>query len=262
MSITALPPVRVEDLSLEYRIPRHSAGSLKETMIRIARRGIAYDLLTAVNDVTFDVRPGEVFGIIGPNGAGKSTLMKVIARVLPPTNGRVRVRGRVSPMIELGAGFNPEQTARENVVLYGTLLGRDVRHMKARCAAIADWAELPDYLDVPIRAFSSGMLARLAFAVAVDVKPDVLLVDEILSVGDEAFQRKSSERMTELIEGGAAVILVTHNMQQVLDKANRVLWLDHGRAVQIGDPAGTVSAYIKSTGGAVADASTSSAGNE
>ena len=239
-------PVRVDHVSLVYRVPTYKAGSLKETAVRIARRGIAYDSLRAVNDVSFEVQAGEVLGIIGPNGAGKSTLMKMMARVLPPTSGRVRVRGRISPMIELGAGFNAEQTARENIILYGALLGRDARHMKAHCDQIADWAGLRDYLDVPIRAFSSGMVARLAFSVAVDVKPDVLLIDEILSVGDEAFQRRSSERMSGLIEGGAAVVLVTHQMQQIRARADRALWLDHGRIVLSGDPKKVVTEYEES----------------
>lgn len=240
------PPIRIERATLEYRVPRHRAGSLKETAVRIARRGIVFDSLLAVNDVSFEVNAGEVLGIIGANGAGKSTLMKMMARVLPPTSGRVRVRGRVSPMIELGAGFNPEQTARENILLYGTLLGRDVKHMKASCEQIAEWAGLTDYLDVPVRAFSSGMVARLAFSVAVDVKPDVLLVDEILSVGDEAFQQRSSERMNGLIEGGAAVVLVTHQMQQVVERADRALWLDHGRIQVTGKPREVVEAYTSS----------------
>lgn len=242
------PQIQLDNVSLEYRLPRHRAGSLKEMAVRIARRGISYDVLRAVNNVSFEVRPGEVLGIIGPNGAGKSTLMKLMARVLPPTSGRVRVRGRVSPMIELGAGFNFEQTARENIILYGTLLGRDARHMSARCEPVAEWAELTDYLDVPVRAFSSGMVARLAFAVAVDVRPNVLLVDEILSVGDAAFQRKSSDRITELITSGTAVVLVSHNTPQVLEKAHRVLWLDHGHARQLGTPGEVTQAYARSSG--------------
>ncbi len=247
--MTSEPPIQVENVSLEYRVPRHRAGSLKETAVRIARRGIAYDLLRAVDDVSFEVQAGEVLGIVGPNGAGKSTLMKIMARVLPPTAGRVRVRGRVSPMIELGAGFNPEQTARENIVLYGTLLGRDAKEMRQRCGQIVEWAGLVDYLDVPVRAFSSGMVARLAFSVAVDIRPDVLLVDEILSVGDEAFQRKSNERMRQLIQGGAAVVLVTHQTSQVVAHADRAIWLDRGRIQKMGDPEEVVDAYS----GAVVD---------
>ena len=240
------PRVQVEDASLIYRVPRHRASSLKETLIRIARGGISTTTIRALNKVNFSVNSGEVFGIIGANGAGKSTLMKLLARVLPPSEGRVRVRGRVSPMIELGAGFNPEQTGFENVVLYGTLLGRDARYMRSRCEAIAEWAGLLDYLDVPVRAYSSGMLARLAFAVAVDVHPDVLLIDEILSVGDESFQRRSSERMNELIGGGTSVVLVSHQMQQILDRANKAMWLDHGVVRAIGDTKEVVDAYLGS----------------
>ena len=246
--VTGEAPIRVEDLTLEYRVPRHSAGSLKETLVRIARRGIAYDLLRAVNGVSFHVDQGEVLGIVGPNGAGKSTLMKVMARVLPPTSGRVRVRGRVSPMIELGAGFNAEQTGRENVILYGTLLGRDARHMKSRCTAIAEWAGLTDYLDVPVRAYSSGMMARLAFSVAVDVEPSVLLIDEILSVGDGAFQLKSGQRMAELIGGGTSVVLVSHQLPLMVERCDRVMWLDHGVLKALGAPREVVTAYAGSVG--------------
>lgn len=239
------PPILVESASLEYRVAQHAAGSLKETLVRITRRGLSHTKLRAVDDVTFHVGAGEVVGIIGRNGAGKSSLMKLMARVLPPTSGRVRIRGRVSPMIELGAGFNPEQTGRENIILYGTLLGRDARLMRSRCAAIAGWAGLDDYLDVPIRAYSSGMVARLAFSVAVDVRPEVLLIDEILSVGDDAFQRKSAERISELIDDGAAVVIVSHQMDQILDRAHRVIWLDKGRVQQAGDPDAVVSAYMQ-----------------
>lgn len=239
------PPIQVEGVVLEYRVPRHRANSLKETVVRIARRGIAFDLLRAVDDVTFSVDRGEVLGIIGSNGAGKSTLMKVMARVLPPTTGRVRVCGHVSPMIELGAGFNGEQTCRENIVLYGTLLGRDARHMRERCTPIAEWAGLSEYLDVPVRALSSGMVARLAFSIAVDVDPDVLLIDEILSVGDESFRHKSAERMDQLIRGGAAVVLVSHDMTQIVARADRALWLDHGRIRALGAPKDVTEAYVE-----------------
>jgi ABC-type polysaccharide/polyol phosphate transport system ATPase subunit len=242
------PRIRVENASLEYRIPHHAAGSIKETLIRIAKRGIAYDLLHAVDGVSFDVRAGEVLGIIGPNGAGKSTLMKLIARVLPPTHGNVQVRGLVSPLIELGAGFNLEQTARENIVLYGALLGRDAKLMRTRCESVAEWAELSSFLDVPVRAYSSGMLARLAFAVAVDVQPDVLLIDEILSVGDSAFQDKSAQRIDQLIEAGTSVVLVSHNLSQVVEKSHRVLWLHRGRVASLGEPASVVTQYVESSG--------------
>lgn len=239
-------PITVENLRLEYRVPRHRSNSFKETAVRIVRRGIQFDRLLAVNDVSFGVAQGEVLGIVGPNGAGKSTLMKVLARVLPPTSGRVRVRGRVSPLIELGAGFNFEQTARENIVLNGALLGRDAKVMKHRCLPIVDWAGLTDYLDVPVRTFSSGMVARLAFAIAVDVEPDILLIDEILAVGDEAFKKKSAERLDDLINGGAAGVLVSHQMTQVVERCARAIWLDRGRVRMTGEPLEVTEAYAAS----------------
>lgn len=199
--------------------------------------------LVAVADLSMAVTPGRIHGLIGPNGAGKSTLMKIMAQVLPPTEGRVRVRGRIAPMIELGAGFNPDLTGLENIVLYGTLLGRDPSLMRSRAVAIAEWADLSDYLNVPVRSYSSGMLARLAFSVAVDTDPQVLIVDEVLSVGDESFQRRSLARIEQMIGGGTAVVLVTHNMTQVLERATRALWIERGRVRQEGDPADVVAAY-------------------
>jgi ABC-type polysaccharide/polyol phosphate transport system ATPase subunit len=193
-----------------------------------------------------EVQQGEVLAVIGANGAGKSTLMKLLARILPPTEGRVVIRGRVSPMIELGAGFNPEQTARENIILYGTLLGRTPREMRQRCGAIVEWAELTEYIDVPVRAFSSGMVARLAFSVATDVRPDVLLIDEILAVGDDRFQRRSLERVTELIAAGAAVVLVTHSMGDVVSRAHRAILLERGKVRAVGDPEDVVKEYLGS----------------
>ena len=161
----------------------------------------------------------------------------------PPSEGRVRVRGRIAPMIELGAGFNPDLTGLENIVLYGTLLGRDPSLMRSRATAIAEWAELVDFLDVPVRSYSSGMLARLAFSVAVDTEPDVLIVDEVLSVGDESFQRRSLQRIEQMIGSGTAVVLVSHSMTQVLERASRVVWLERGRIRAQGAPAAIVAAY-------------------
>jgi ABC-type polysaccharide/polyol phosphate transport system ATPase subunit len=189
------------------------------------------------------VAPGEVLGVIGPNGAGKSTLMKMVARVLPPTKGRVVVRGLVAPMIELGAGFNPEMTAYENIILYGTLLGRTPGQMQERVASICDWADLNDFIDVPTRSYSSGMLARLGFSVATDIHPEVLVVDEVLSVGDAAFQEKSKHRMMEMIDHGAAVLFVSHALETVKQLSDRVLWLDHGTVQGVGGPSEVVSAY-------------------
>lgn len=240
--------IEVDNVTQVYRLPTHDASSIKELAVRMLRRRPRASALVALNSVSFTVERGEVFAVLGPNGAGKSTLMKLLARVLPPTAGRVIVRGHVSPMIELGAGFNMEQTARENIVLYGTLLGRSIRHMRSRCWAIAEWAGLEEYLDVPIRAFSSGMVARLAFSVATDVKPEVLLIDEVLSVGDAAFQQKSSERMEELIAGGTSVVLVTHSMDVVRERADRAMLLDRGNVQVIGSARDVVAYYERLVG--------------
>lgn len=237
------PTISVTDLGVAYRLSRNHAGTIKEFVIRSVKRQVSYERLWALRNLSFEVFPGEVLAVIGPNGAGKSTLMKVVARVLPPTEGRVIVRGAVAPMIELGAGFNMELTAEENILLYGTLLGRDPETMRRRIGPILEWSGLEEFGDVPTRSFSSGMLARLGFAVATDVQPDVLVVDEVLSVGDEAFQNRSKERVATLMEGGAAVLLVSHTLDTVLELADRVMWLDHGKVVQEGDPQAVISAY-------------------
>lgn len=236
----------MSEVALDYRLARSSASSLKEFAIHLFRRQVQYERLRALDGVTLRVQRGEVVAIIGSNGAGKSTLMKVVARVLAPTEGRVVVRGRVAPMIELGAGFNSEMTGSENTLLYGTVLGRTTAEMRGRTGAIAEWAGLEKYMDAPLRSYSSGMLARLAFAVAVDSQPDLLLVDEVLSVGDEQFQRRSASRIKELMDAGTSVVLVSHSMETVRSEAQRVVWLDHGRVVLEGDPDRIVNAYLAS----------------
>lgn len=243
VALTMQPSIEAHEVALAYRLAHDQAGSFKEFAIRFVRRQVQYEQLWALKGVTFSVLPGEVFAVIGPNGAGKSTLMKVIARVLPPAQGRVVVRGSVAAMIELGAGFNAEMTALENIVLYGTLLGRDPEEMRERARAIVEWAGLEQFLDVPIRAFSTGMHARLGFAVATDATPDVFVVDEVLSVGDEAFQRKSMGRIEEMIESGTSVVLVSHDLDTVLDMAGRVMWLEAGEVRMLGDPKEVVDAY-------------------
>lgn len=242
------PLIDVQDVSVAYRMPRDQAGTVKEFALQLLKRQVRYEEFWAVQGVSFQVRRGEVFSLIGPNGAGKTTLMKVVARVMPPTLGRVVVRGTLAPMIALGAGFNPELSGFENIVLFGTLLGRDPEHMRERAAYIAEWAGLAEFMDVPIRSYSSGMLARLGFSIAVDVDPDVLVVDEVLSVGDQAFQKKSFERMQQLMDGGAAVLLVSHALDKVEEMSDRVLWLDRGQVKMIGEPKEVIDAYKASVG--------------
>lgn len=240
------PAVECREVSLVYPLVRDRPGTFKEQVIRSLRRKIEVDELHAIRDLSFRIEYGEVLGVIGDNGAGKSTLMKMVARVLPPTRGRMIVRGLVAPLIELGAGFNPELTATENVVLYGAILGRSPREMAERAGPIIDWAGLSEFADVAVRTFSSGMLARLGFSIVTDIDPDVLLVDEVLSVGDQGFREKSRERVRSVMERGAATILVSHDMELVQDLASLAIWLDKGRVRRQGPPEEVIEAY---TGG-------------
>lgn len=235
--------IHVEDVSLAYFLDRGRAGTFKEAIIRRMQGKHERERLWALSGVSVSIDPGEVFAVIGPNGAGKTTLMKLIARVLPPTTGRVVVRGLVAPIISLGAGFNPELTARENIVLYGSLLGRDPSYMRDRVTAILEWAEVSEFGEVPIRNYSSGMLARLAFGVATDVEPDVLVVDEVFAVGDQNFRKKSRAKMEELIGGGTTVVLVSHNMNLIGRIADRAMWLENGHTKMVGEPEDVVAAY-------------------
>ena len=236
--------VEATDISLAYRRTRHRVSSLKQTAIDTINRRMAYEEFFALKGVTFNIARGETVSVIGRNGAGKSTLLKVVGRVLPPTTGRVVVRGLVAPMIELGAGFNPELTGAENIVLYGTLLGRTPKEMKTRIEPIADWAGLTEHLDIPIRAYSSGMIARLAFATATDVTPDLLLIDEILSVGDADFREKSAARTLEMMNGGCAVLLVSHDLEAVKNMSTRAIYLENGLQKFSGQPQNVIDSYL------------------
>jgi ABC-type polysaccharide/polyol phosphate transport system ATPase subunit len=238
--------IEVKNVRLTYRVLMNRTGSLKE-LVRDAIKGrVRINNYVALDDVSFTVDKGEVLAILGKNGAGKSTLLKVLARVLPPTQGTVQVSGAIAPMIELGAGFHPELTGAENVVFYSTLLGRDIKKTRAKLIEIGEWAGVTDHMNFPLRTFSSGMVARLAFATATAENSEVLLVDEILAVGDASFQEKSRNRMMELIGSGAAVVLVSHDMATVRSLATRAIWLDAGKVVMSGDPEEVVTAYENS----------------
>ena len=235
--------IEVKNLNVTYRVLMNKSSSLKELLrdaIKGKTRVVDY---MALQSVSFNVNKGEVLAILGRNGAGKSTLLKVLAGVLPPTTGSSKVSGKIAPMIELGAGFHPEMTGAENVLFYSALMGRDIKSVKARTHAIGEWAGVSDHMDFPLRTFSSGMVARLAFATATDESADVLLVDEVLSVGDSDFRLKSKARMLELINSGVAVVLVSHDMSAVRQLATRAIWLENGRCKMIGNPEDVVSAY-------------------
>jgi ABC-2 type transport system ATP-binding protein len=238
--------VTLENVSVRYRIPAERYGTFKEFAIRWLQRRVRTQSFWALHRVSFEVYRGEVFGIIGANGAGKSTLLKVISRVMRPTEGRVRVYGRVVPLLELGAGFHPELTGRENIFLNGAILGFTRREMEAKFQRIVEFSELQDFIDAPLRTYSSGMWARLGFAVAIDTEPDILILDEILSVGDEAFQRKCVARIEELRQHGVTILLVTHNTELVASMCSRAAWLDHGRLQLVGEAAVVAQAYRES----------------
>ncbi len=235
--------IRLEKVTLRYRVPRERIFSLKEYAIHRLQKRIVYDDFTALSEIDLSVTAGERVGVIGRNGAGKSTLFRIISRVLPPGEGRVYVAGRIAPILELGLGFHGELTGRENVMLQGALLGFSRAETRRRLDRIVAWAELEEFIDAPIRTFSTGMAARLAFAVATDVDPDILLVDEALAVGDEKFQRKCKERMAALRSGGKTFMLVSHSLQQIRRTCDRVIWLHHGRIVRDGDARTVCDAY-------------------
>jgi ABC-type polysaccharide/polyol phosphate transport system ATPase subunit len=235
--------IQLERVALRYRVPRERIRSMKEYAIRWIQRRVVYDDFVALADVSLRVEAGERVGVIGRNGAGKSTLFRLIARVLPPSAGRVVVVGRIAPILELGIGFHGELTGRENVMIQGTLLGFSRDQIRARMEEIVAWAELRDFIDSPIRTYSTGMAARLAFAVATDVDPDILLVDETLSVGDEKFQRKCKDRMDGLRGRGKTVMLVSHSTEQIRNFCDRAVWLHHGRVVSDGSAADVTRAY-------------------
>lgn len=237
------PAILLEGVTVRYAVPREMVLTLKEYAIRKLVRRIEENELVALRDVSLAVRPGERVGVVGPNGAGKSTLFRVLARVRRPSAGRVVVRGRVAPLLELGLGLHGELTGRENVVLQGALLGFSREEMLARMESIAAFAELEGFLDAPIRTYSTGMAARLAFAVATDVDPDVLLVDEALSVGDERFRARCHERMEHFRERGKTFLLVSHSLAEITGNCQRALWIAEGRVVRDGPADEVCAAY-------------------
>lgn len=231
--------IKVEHISMKFRISHDRIRSLKEFTVAFLRHQLSYEEFWALKDVSFEVGKGEVFGIIGHNGAGKSTLLKVISGILKPTEGTISTRGGVVPMLELGSGFDQDLTGRENIFLNGAILGYSEEFLNQKYDEIVRFSELERFIDVPIRNYSSGMLARLAFSVATAVSPEILIVDEILSVGDEEFQKKSRKRMMELMSGGTTVLFVSHQLGQIREMCSRVLWLEHG-AVKMIDSADEV----------------------
>lgn len=246
--------IEVQNVSMRFNLGIEKNNSLKQMAVDLfskkareeKRKRKKQNEFWALQDVNFQVKKGEVLGFVGSNGAGKSTLLKVVAGVMKPTKGKIMIGGNICPMIELGAGFDLDLTARENIYLNGAVMGYAKDFLDNKFQEIVDFSELHDFLDVPVRNFSSGMTARLAFSIATIVEPEILIVDEILSVGDLNFQQKSENKMRSLISGGTTVLYVSHSIESIKSLCNRVVWLDHGKVVMTGETNEVCTAYYES----------------
>ena len=235
--------LRIAGMSLCYRLAKQRVPSFKDYAIHWMKGALRYEKFWALQEIDFEVRRGESVGIVGMNGAGKSSLLKIIAGVLDPTVGTVEARGRVSPILELGTGFDPELTGRENIFLNGLLLGRTRREIRDREEAIIEFSELGDFIDSPIRTYSSGMTGRLGFSIATAWHPGILILDEVFAAGDAAFTRKCEQRIKAFHEAGVTALIVSHSADQILNNCSRCIWLDHGRLLADGEPAPVLEKY-------------------
>ena len=235
--------IEVRNVSMRFNMAKEKHESLKEYFLVAVQGKLQFEEFYALRDVSFDVEKGDCYGLIGLNGSGKSTLLKVISGVFKPSQGSTVVHGTIAPLIELGAGFDMDLTARENIYLNGTVLGMTPKYIDSKFDEIVEFSELRDFLDVPLKNYSSGMVSRIAFSIATVTKPDVLIADEILSVGDFLFQEKCEKRMNELMGGGTTVILVSHSIDQIERLCNRVTWLEKGRVRMTGDVQTVCDAY-------------------
>ncbi len=227
--------IEVKDVTMKFRMGSQPINSLKEYVTTTIKGTLKFNEFVAVNNLSFELEKGKTLGLIGKNGAGKSTTLKLISGILKPTSGRIITHGNIVPMLELGAGFDLELTGRENIYLNGAVLGYTKKFLDSKIDEIISFSELGDFIEQPIRNYSSGMMARLAFSIASVVEPEILIVDEILSVGDAAFQKKSRNRMEELMNGGATVLFVSHDIEQIEELCDKVLWLEHGTKRMFGD---------------------------
>jgi len=235
--------IKVKNATVRFNKATENYNGLKEYVIKMLKGELMFQEFLALKDVNFEVKKGESWGVIGANGSGKSTLLKLICGILKPYKGTVKVHGKIAPLIELGAGFDPQLTARENIYLNGALLGHKKAFMEMHFNEIIEFAELGDFIDVPIKNFSSGMAARLGFAVATIVKPDILIVDEVLAVGDIAFQEKCRKRMESLLQNGTTLLFVSHSSKQVKELCQNVIWLDKGHVVAQGRAEDIIQKY-------------------
>ena len=237
--------VEVNNVTIRFNMASEKVDNLKEYVIKLIKKELIFQEFLAVKDVSFKVKKGEAWALIGVNGSGKSTMLKAISGILKPYKGSITVNGEVAPLIELGAGFDPNLTARENIYLNGTVLGHSKKYMDEHFDEIVDFAELWDFLDTPIKNFSSGMTARLGFSVATMVAPDILICDEILAVGDYLFQQKCMERMNRMLSGGTTLLFVSHTIDTVRKLCDHAIWLDHGVAKMAGEVNEVCDAYMK-----------------
>lgn len=235
--------IEINDVTMKFNMCKEKIDNLKEYLIKFLKKQLSFEEFTALENVSVEVKEGEVFGIVGLNGSGKSTLLKLVSGILKPTTGNVKTVGTISPLIELGAGFDMELTARENIFMNGSVLGYSREFMKERFDEIIEFAELKDFVEAPLKNFSSGMVARLGFSIATLVKPEILIVDEILAVGDFLFQQKCEQRIQEMMSGGTTVLIVSHSIEQIERLCNRVMWLEKGHVMMIGETAEVCKAY-------------------
>lgn len=240
--------IKADRVTLCYRVANDKISSVKEYLLARFQKKLHYQEFCALRDVSFEISRGEVVGIIGNNGAGKSTLLKVISGILQPTHGTIRLQGNVVPMLELGSGFDYDLTGKENIFLNGAILGYSESFLKEKYHDIVAFSELGDFIELPVRNYSSGMVMRLAFSIASLVNPDILIVDEILAVGDAAFQEKSYARMQEMMGHGTTVLLVSHSLDQIRTLCNRVIWLDHGNLLAFGETDDICNRYAAANG--------------
>ncbi|MBQ7363390.1 MAG: ABC transporter ATP-binding protein [Clostridia bacterium] len=238
--------IKVDNVSMMFNLSSEKIDSIKEYLIKMLKKEMHFQEFWALNNVSFELERGDSLGIIGLNGSGKSTLLKIVSGILKPTKGTVTTVGSIAPLIELGAGFDPDLTARENIYLNGAILGYSREYMKSRFDEIIEFAELEDFVDTSIKNFSSGMVARLGFAIATMNIPDILIIDEILAVGDYKFQQKSFKRMQEMINSGATVVFVSHSVEQVKEICKKALWLEHGNVVKFGPAEEICTEYMNS----------------
>ena len=238
------PIISIDHVSMRFNLSKEKHESLKEYFVALLHGGVRFDEFFALDDVSFDIMPGDFYGLIGLNGSGKSTLLKVISGVYKPSAGKVTVNGTIAPLIELGAGFDLDLTARENVFLNGAVLGHDRAYMQEHFQNIIDFAELWDFVDVPVKNYSSGMIARLGFSIATEVRADILACDEILSVGDFMFQQKCHQRMEQMLSGGTTLLFVSHDINQVKQLCKRAIWIDHGHLRGDGPAEEVCNAYV------------------